>query len=89
MFNNKNNLKNYGNLGIEYQTCFKIIRTSPQQIIEKFDYADIQVATWNVRGCANIEKQELIDRQLNNLNITITGIQETHMTSGTFESDHF
>ncbi|GBP10238.1 hypothetical protein EVAR_77630_1 [Eumeta japonica] len=67
----------------------KAIRSSPIQLKEKIPCHKLIVGTWNVRGCATLDKKKLIDRQLHHLKVTIAGIQETHMTSGSFTSEHY
>ncbi|GBP12027.1 hypothetical protein EVAR_5865_1 [Eumeta japonica] len=70
-------------------TDTKTIRSSPIQLKEKILCHKLIVGTWNVRGCATLEKKKLIDRQLHHSKVTIAGIPETNMTSGSFTSEHY
>lgn len=49
----------------------------------------ISIATWNVRGCAQSLDKTKIDKILSDRNITIAGLQETHLATGEFKSKHY
>ncbi|KAJ2946638.1 hypothetical protein O0L34_g12695 [Tuta absoluta] len=70
----------------------RLLRTSPPPpVIIQVDRPcnDLNVATWNVRGCAQLRDRHSIDLELTSRNITLAALQETHMSTGDYASANY
>lgn len=70
------------------ETGYRLIRPKPHYTtIKQID--NINIATWNVRGAATLNKKADIDSILEDKLIHIACLQETHLKTGSYKSKHY